>query len=424
MALINNILIALKTDTGASRLSKADAEEQAKHARETIQQAQKLINENPLNKDPQKLEEDVKRAVLAAERMGGTDADKRRYAVDMLSDMGYDTARALVQDGTQYGDLIAHSIDTQVLALNLGIYEIERGLKRLAENSEEFKVKYGRKRFNSSTAGRSIIYAYSYWAYLRKEDENLSNADLLAHPLYKDMNAIRAKVNTMEDARLYNQYLLLEAWLGEAFEAALFMRNGLRSVLAHFYSIASGAIAGEELRDALGAQADEDKVALWLSLLSVDNLRPTSSTHEAALTLRQNIENGLQYLNVYNTLITIIAPAVDVPELVVFKMNMQPVNELIGDLNEALGLLRAAIDKRETVPDEQSLTTAPPLFTESAKRATLEAFRDVSPDAPPIPEENIRETKRYLRDNILHGTRAWQNLFPQLSKNYWWRIAR
>ena len=294
--------------------------------------------------------------------------------------------------------------------------------KQKAETAEEFREKYGRKRFTSSSAGKGIIYAYSYWAYLRKE--GLSNAELITQPLYKDMDAIRAKVETMEDARLYNQYLQLEVWLGEAHSAALFMRNGLRSVLAHFYSIASGAIAGEELRNALGAQADKGEVALWLSLLSVDNLRPTASSYEAVLTLRQNIENGLQYLNVYNTLITIIAAETEIPELVIFQMDMQPVNELITDLNEALGLLRDAIKKREVVPDEQALTTAPPRFTERAMSATLEAFRDVSPDAPPIPEENIKATQRYLRDNILHGSKAWANLFSQLSKNYWWRIAR
>lgn len=310
-------------------------------------------------------------------------------------------------------------------AVERAIAALDKLLKKVekrAETAEEFREKYGRKRFTSSTAGKGVILAYSYWAYLRKE--GLSNAELIAQPLYKDMNAIRAKVETVEDARLYNQYLQLEAWLAEGFEAALFMRNGLRSVLAHFYSITSGAIAGEELRDALGAQADEDKVALWLSLLSVDNLRPTTSTYETALTLRQNIENGLQYLKVYNTLITIIAAEIEIPELVIFQMDMQPVNELITDLNEALDLLRGAIDKRATVPDEQALTTAPPLFTERAKRATLEAFREVSPDAPPIPEENIRATERYIRDNILHGSKAWQNLFTQLSNNYWWRIAR
>ena len=333
--------------------------------------------------------------------------DSIQAAIDALS--GIDELKA---------EMDKQTIERAIAALDKLLKKVEKR----AETAEEFREKYGRKRFTSSTAGKGVILAYTYWAYLRKE--GLSNAELIAQPLYRDMNAIRAKVETVEDARLYNQYLQLEAWLAEGFEAALFMRNGLRSVLAHFYSIVSGAIAGEELRNALGAQADEDKVALWLSLLSVDSIRPTLSSYEAALTLRQNAENGLQYLKVYNTLITIIAAEIEIPELVIFQMDMQPVNELITDLNEALDLLRGHISKREVVADEEALKTHPPRFTERAMSATLEAFREVSPDAPPIPEENIKATERYLRDNILHGNKAWQNLFTQLSNNYWWRIAR
>lgn len=315
-------------------------------------------------------------------------------------------------------DMDRQAIENAIAALDKLLKKVEKR----AETAEEVKAKYGRKRFTSATAGKSHIYAYIYWGYLRKE--GLSNAELITQPLYRDLNAIRDKVETVEDARLYNQYLHLEEWLGSAFDTALFMRNGLRSVLAHFYSIVSGAIAGENLRDALGAQADEGNIALWLSLLSVDSLRPTLSSYEAVLTLRQNTENGLRYLHLYNTLITIIAAEIEIPELVIFQMDMEPVLELITQLNEALDLLRGHISKREVVADEEALKTHPPRFTERAMSATLEAFRDVSPDAPPIPEENIKATERYIRDNILHGNKAWSNLFTQLSKNYWWRIAR
>ena len=58
---------------------------------------------------------------------------------------------------------------------------------------------------------------------------------------------------------------------------------------------------------------------------------------------------------------------------------------------------------------------------EEALEATLEAFRDVSPDAPPIPEENITYTERNLRAFVLRGTKAWSNLFTILSRDYWRR---
>lgn len=300
---------------------------------------------------------------------------------------------------------------------------LDKGLKKLkgkAETAEEFKAKYGRKRFTSATAGKSIIYSYLYWGYLK--NEGLSNEELIAQPLYRDLDAIRAKVATVDDAYIYNQYIHLEEWLANAFETALFMRNATKSVLAHFHSIATGAIAGEELRDALGAKADEGKIAIWLSTLSVDSIRPTTGSYETALTLRANAENGLRYLNVFNTLIAIIGTEIEIPELTLFQVDMSVIDDSIAQLNEVLGLLRDNIRKRETVPNEQALTTAPPLFTERALEATLEAFRDVSPDAPPIPEENIKATERKIRDTIIvHGNKAWTNLFTILSRDYWRR---
>lgn len=377
MFLIDDVLRMLKADTDATRL--------------------------------QRLERDVKTAVYAAEQVigSGRGEDKLSYALDYLTnEKGYDPDK----------DMLRELIEATVYQMQK---DKPRTRKAKAETAEEFKAKYGKKRFTSSSAGKSIIYAYLYWGYLK--NEGLSNEELISQPLYKDIEAIRSKVATVEDARLYNHYLMLEEWLGNAFETALFMRNGVNSVLSHFYSIASGAIAGEELRSALGAQADEGNVALWLSLLSVDSIRPTTSSYDMALTLRRNIEKGLRYLNVYNTLIEIIGTEIQIPELVLFQVDMSATYDSIARLNEALSLLRDAISKRETVPDEQAITTAPPAFTEKALKATLEAFREVSPYAPPIPETNIKATERYIRDNILNGNRAWTNLFVILSSDYWRR---
>ena len=312
--------------------------------------------------------------------------------------------------------------DMQRQAIESATEALDKGLKKLkvkAETAEEFKAKYGRKRFTSSTAGKAHILAYIYWAYLK--NEGLSNEELLAQPLYKNLSSMSEKLKTFEELNIYNAYIHLEEWLGNALETALFMRNATKSVLAHFYSIASGAIAGEELRDALGAQADEGKIAIWLSTLSVDSIRPTTGSYETVLVLRQNIDKGLRYINVYNTLVKMIAEAIEIPELDVFLLDMEPIRTITSQLNEALDLLREAIRKRETVPNEQALTTAPPLFTERALEATLEAFRDVSPDAPPIPEENITYTERNLRAFVLRGVKAWSNLFTILSRDYWRR---
>ena len=79
-------------------------------------------------------------------------------------------------------DMDKHAIENASDAL-------ERGLKKLkgkAETAEEFREKYAKKRFTSSTAGRSIIYSYLYWGYLK--NEGLSNEELIAQPLYNAKN--------------------------------------------------------------------------------------------------------------------------------------------------------------------------------------------------------------------------------------------
>lgn len=391
--------------------NKADAEERVRVAREALREAQELIRNNPLNTDPQKLAADVQRAVFEAERIGGSGTDRRKTALSILSELGYDTRRSLADDGTQYGDLIAHSVDTQVLSLYLGVYEIERGLKKRAENSEEFRAKYGRKRFTSSNAGRSIIYSYLYWGYLK--NEGLTNDELREWPLYNSLNAIRNKIETVDDEYVYIQFIQFEGWLASAFEAALFMRNGVKSVLAHFHSIVTGVIAAEGLREELGEKANEKNTELWLSLLSVDSIMPTMGTYETLRTLRANIDSGLRYLNVYNTLIDTIGSALDIPELTLFQVRMSIVGDAISQLNEALVYLRDKIVKKMM---EQGLHPASPLA------ALQEALRDVSPDAPPIPEANIKETERKIRDTVIvNGNIPWTNLIPTLSKGYWRR---
>lgn len=403
-------------------MDRAKAKETVAASREALTALQERIASHPLNTDSQKLEADVKRAVLDAERTHSAGADKLRHAVSLLRDMGYNTDNALKDDGTQRDDLIRASIEAQVYALNIGLFEIENGLKKRAENSEEFRAKYGRKRFTSSNAGKAHIYAYIYWGLLKIE--GLSNEEVVAHPLYKNLSSMSDKLKTYEEFNQYNAYIHLEEWIGNAFETAVFMRNATKSVIAHFYSIASGAIAGEELRNALqdlGTQVDTSNVALWLSALSVDSIRPTSGSYQTVIVLRENIDKGLRYLNVYNTLIQMIADAIEIPELDIFKASLTPIERVASKLNEALEPLRYLIKERKTVPNEQALTTAPPLFTESALEATLEAFRDISMDAPPIPEDNIKYTERNLRAFVLRGVKEWSILFTILSRDYWRR---
>lgn len=376
MFLIDDILKMLKADTDATRL--------------------------------RMLERDVKTAVYAAEQVLGSDGgkDKFAYAMDYLTNKkGYDPDK----------DMLRELIEATVFQMHK---DMPRTRKAKAETAEEFKAKYGKKRFTAANAGKALIYRFIYWTYLK--NEGMTNEEIAAQPLY-NMDNIRRKPETLKDALQYNVYVSLQEWLTNAFDSAVYIRNATDGTISHFYTIVADAIAGENLRAALGEAIHEDKVALWLSALSVDGLRPTKSAYNLALSLRANIDTGLRYLNVYNTLIDIIGKEIEIPEFTVFQVNISNTKDSIERLNAALALLRDEISNRGVVPDGEAVPAISPAFTPKEMEATLETYREVSPDVPPIPVDNVTYTERNLRAFVLEGSKAWTNLFSILSKDYYRR---
>lgn len=376
MFLIDDILKMLKADTDATRL--------------------------------RMLERDVKTAVYAAEQVLGSDGgkDKFAYAMDYLTNKkGYDPDK----------DMLRELIEATVFQMHK---DMPRTRKAKAETAEEFKAKYGKKRFTAANAGKALIYRFIYWTYLK--NEGMTNEEIAAQPLY-NMDNIRRKPETLKDALQYNVYVSLQEWLTNAFDSAVYIRNATDGAISHFYTIVADAIAGENLRAALGEAIHEDKVALWLSALSVDGLRPTKSAYNLALSLRANIDTGLRYLNVYNTLIDMIGKEIEIPEFTVFQVNISNTKDSIERLNAALALLRDEISNRGVVPDGEAVPAISPAFTPKEMEATLEAYREVSPDVPPIPVDNVTYTERNLRAFVLEGSKAWTNLFSILSKDYYRR---
>ena len=376
MFLIDDILKMLKADTDATRL--------------------------------RMLERDVKTAVYAAEQVLGSDGgkDKFAYAMDYLTnEKGYDPDKDMLQG-----------------LIEATVYQMQkdrpRTRKAKAETAEEFKAKYVKKRFTAANAGKALIYRFIYWTYLK--NEGMTNEEIAAQPLY-NMDNIRRKPETLKDALQYNVYVYLQEWLTNAFDSAVYIRNATDGAISHFYTIVADAIAGENLRAALGEAIHEDKVALWLSALSVDGLRPTKSAYNLALSLRANIDTGLRYLNVYNTLIDMIGKEIEIPEFTVFQVNISNTKDSIERLNAALALLRDEISNRGVVPDGEAVPAISPAFTPKEMEATLTAYREVSPDVPPIPVDNVTYTERNLRAFVLEGSKAWTNLFSILSKDYYRR---
>jgi len=376
--LIDDILKAIKTDTDATRL--------------------------------RILENDVRTAVYAAEQVigSGRGEDKLSYALEYLTtEKGYDPDK----------DMLRELIEATVYQMQKD--RPQRSRKAKAETAQEFKDKYGRKRFNGSNAGRALIYSYIYWGYLK--NEGMSNEEIVENPLYKNLSHIRDKVQTVQDARQYYVYVNLQEWLANAFEHAVIMRNATRGAVSHFYTIVADTIAGENLRETIGESASSDKVALWLSALSVDCIRPTKNAFSTAQSLRINIDKGLRYLNVFNTLISMIAEETEIPELEIFKVQTAEMIDGIERLNEALEVLREEIARREVVPDGEAEASLSPAFTPKEMEATLEAFSEVSKDAPAIPADNVKYTQRQLSGFVMSGTKAWTNLFSTLSRDYWRR---
>ena len=376
MFLIDDILKMLKADTDATRL--------------------------------RMLERDVKTAVYAAEQVLGSGGgkDKFAYAMDYLTNKkGYDPDK----------DMLRELIEATVFQMHK---DMPRTRKAKAETAEEFKATCGKTRLTAANAGKALIYRFIYWTYLK--NEGMTNEEIAAQPLY-NMDNIRRKPETLKDALQYNVYVSLQEWLTNAFDSAVYIRNATDGAISHFYTIVADAIAGENLRAALGEAIHEDKVALWLSALSVDGLRPTKSAYNLALSLRANIDTGLRYLNVYNTLIDMIGKEIEIPEFTVFQVNISNTKDSIERLNAALALLRDEISNRGVVPDGEAVPAISPAFTPKEMEATLETYREVSPDVPPIPVDNVTYTERNLRAFVLEGSKAWTNLFSILSKDYYRR---
>lgn len=293
-----------------------------------------------------------------------------------------------------------------------------------AETAQELREKYQRKRLSPSTAAQYYLYNYLFWAYLKNEQKPI---DYLRDRVLKDDTRVydtlgRDHIAGGNAVELYRIYGDLCEWLNSAFESAVLMRNSLLDYIKLFYNEVATAIAGENLRRALGDQAQDDKIALWLRTLTVDALRPTDLNYHDKILLRQRIERNLCYLNAYDTLIEIIAKQIKVPELTFLQVDMSAVIRWIGRLNEALEALREEIGKREVVPDGEAQPSLSPPFTPKELEETLKAFEDVSYTAPPIPKENLQHAENHVKTILSASSNfTWSGAFGAISKDYWRR---
>lgn len=293
-----------------------------------------------------------------------------------------------------------------------------------AETAQELREKYQRKRLSPSTAAQYYLYNYLYWMYLVNEDKPIDHLrDRVLQDDTRVYETLSRDYNSGGNAyELYKIYGDLCEWLNSAFESAVLMRNSLIDYIRMFYSEIANAIAGENLRHALGDQAQDEKIALWLRTLTADALRPTDLNYYDKLFIRVRIERNLCYLNAYDTLIEIIAKQIKVPELTFLQVDMSAVIKGIGRLNEALEAFREEIGKREVVPDGEAQPSLSPPFTPKELKVMLKAFEEVSYTAPPIPKENLQHAENHVKTILgAQSNFTWSGAFKAISKDYWRR---
>lgn len=297
-----------------------------------------------------------------------------------------------------------------------------------AKTAAEFKAKYGRKRLSPSTAGKAVLYNLLYDKFQRHEKAKEIQS------LYPSFNKFFAMVETYEQAQAYNMYLDLQGWLITASMDADNVRNSLVYTIAYFYSLTADAVAAENLRDELketrkeiGDKAYNPHLSIWLRTLTIDNYTPQSDNSGVIGHIRENIDNSLRYIFCYNTLIDIIAEALDTPEIDLYKINMDATKMRIDILNEALSTLREdiALYRTAELKSADSIKAGEVLsdivaYTPEYLAETMKGFAPVSFEPDPIPVENIDEAKEVLKQKILKEYRnQWYILPIKLMANYW-----
>lgn len=365
------------------------------------------------------LEQDVRAAVYGAEQIygAGHGEEKLSHAMEYLKGKGYDPDKEMLQP----------FIEATVFEMQQGKKKPQRARIAYAQSAEEIREKYGRRRFTSANAGKSLLYNHIYRGYQLNEG---TPPDQL-QPLY-NLDTIRGKVDNYDDANLYNVFVNFIPWQSSAFEAAIIVRNGLKSLIAQFYNLTASTLAAENLRRSLGDRAKEADVWIWLHSLTIDNYTPQSDNRFTVTAIREDMENALRYINSYNTLIDMIAEELEIPELCLYRLDMKTTEAGIISLNEALKALSDDVSlyriEEAVSPEElEELRAGDVLdhidrYTPDYIRDTLSAFTPISSDPAPIPQDNLTAARNRLHYSILTDHRnAWHDLMPLMNANYWRR---
>jgi len=280
-----------------------------------------------------------------------------------------------------------------------------------AQTVEEFREKYGNKRFSSKTAPKSLLYSFLF------DIEQLNDGGIKGS-LYFDMEKIKRQVNTVEDMNTWNAYLNLIEWQRSAFNTAVFMRNTLRSCLSDYHHMITSIIAGEEIRrEVQGEQTTA--FTSFLHSLTLESYDPQSDGHYVVLTLRKNIEAALLYMNAYNSFMDILADFTKTPEYTLLKVTMGETLDALRSVNEELDCLRKSVaENREPEIKAAKDGKAWPL---EYLQETMKAFAPVGVDIPPMPEGKKKTAKDRIKRDFSRLRLSWHSVFTSYASDYWRR---
>ena len=319
-----------------------------------------------------------------------------------------------------------------------------------AKNTEEFIIKYAKKRWTPATAGKAYLLSFLLDAYSMRErgvQTTLWNIELL-----------KSKITTEEDIRSFDAYYHLTEWLRNLYENSRTMRNALQGVLSDFYHTTTSIIAaenirkcvivpeltdnlqtlsGDEFREEINKNPDA-LLTLWLNTISLEAYTPQSDGGYLLHALRENIGEGLRYLVAYHTFLDVIAEYTGIPECTYLKIKAEPLKESLSSLNKALELLRNNVKmyrepeimeaaSRKEPSSIKGVTLEPKLdnllpasltfWTPEYLRATMEYFEPVE-EVKPVPEDKVHYLRESIRRDFKREYINWYVLYSRYSLSY------
>lgn len=290
--------------------------------------------------------------------------------------------------------------------------------KTIATTAEEFRAKYGNKRFTSASAGKSVILNHLYFAYLKEEQQPLT-------PLYPDFEKIKAKVETYEDMNLYNAYTYFLEWIKGAFQTAVIVRDALKNETSSLTNVIGSIVSGEQIRHEANP-APDSMLSVWISTVAIDKYTPQESGFYYLENTRKEIERNIRYMYAYNSFIELIAEEMEIPELTFLQVQMKYANALIDNLNEVMSYLRKDVilhRAAETVDPEtkaEDVLNNLTKYTPEYLKETLKNLEPIGKEPPPIPEDRITTTKGMYKTQFPKNIMSWVGLFNNYMSAYYY----